>query len=224
MRNIHSAPTTFRILLVQEDAGLAQEVIESFSLVALDCHHIVGRDEVPQALTQVNPHLILWDNPSGGRAHLHLRELQSEQRIPVIVLTHEDDAVDTDMLGRGLIEDYVLKPVDPKLLALRVMAHLRAHEPPAKGVRNRGPAEWLPFGWTSCKACGFRGREESFRRSKPPLQVSSEQEHTGEVTCCPRCGQHGGTEQSLYTEHSDGTEQLAGSGALPAAEKLLTEE
>jgi len=185
---MYSAAPQFRVLLVQEDISTAREVIDSFWHLLLDCHNVPAHHALPDVLPQVDPHLILVDSEVNCRIDTFLTEISHISQVPVFLLTPEATPGEAELHHQHLVHDYVRKPFDARSLALRIIAHLRRleipekpdqglpfKELPARGLLSRGllhTREWLPYGWAACRACGYRGRRESFRHPLACADIS----------------------------------------------------
>ncbi len=119
-----------RILVVEDDIELAQLVREALQRdgyeVAL--HH--RGDTAVEAIRRIDPDLLVLDLMLPGSDGFDvLRQLRPAWRRPVLMLTARGDAFD-QVSGLELgADDYVVKPVLPRVLLARVKALLRRAAP-----------------------------------------------------------------------------------------------
>ncbi len=129
-----------RILLVEDDAALAELLIWHFEREDFAVEHTADGDEALM-LAREHPHdIVLLDwmiegGISGIEVCRRLRRLPDTANVPIIMLTargEEEDRV------RGLetgADDYVTKPFSPRELVARVGAVLRRVRPALAGER-----------------------------------------------------------------------------------------
>ncbi len=134
------------ILLVEDDVSLAQWISEY-----LQKHHydVVVEHRGDQAIKQVeilNPDLIILDLMLPGKNGFDIcRELKPVNPAPILMLTAKDDEVD-QIVGLELgADDYVIKPVKPRLLLTRIQVLLRRYYS-EKGRHSVDVVNQLNFG------------------------------------------------------------------------------
>lgn len=126
-----------RMLLVEDDASLAELLIWHFSREGFDVHHTIDGEESLLMAKETPPDIVLLDwmveGISGIEVCRRLRRAPETQNVPIIMLTargEEEDRV------RGLetgADDYVTKPFSPRELVARVGAVLRRVRPALAG-------------------------------------------------------------------------------------------
>ncbi|OYW88997.1 MAG: phosphate regulon transcriptional regulatory protein PhoB, partial [Sphingobium sp. 32-64-5] len=131
------------MLLVEDDAALAELLIWHFRKEDFDIAHTVDGEEALLLAQEHTPDIVLLDwmveSLSGIEVCRRLRRNSSTANVPIIMLTargEEEDRV------RGLetgADDYVTKPFSPRELVARVGAVLRRVRPALAG-------ETLTFG------------------------------------------------------------------------------
>lgn len=129
-----SAP---KLLLVEDDAALAELVEFRFRAEGYEVHVTDDGDEALIMAAEDTPDLVLLDwmitGTSGIEVCRRLRRAKETAHVPIIMLTargHEDDRI------RGLdtgADDYVTKPFSPRELVARVGAVLRRVRPALAG-------------------------------------------------------------------------------------------
>ncbi len=116
---------TNRILLVEDDLALGQQVVETLSRAGFDPHWVQDGD----AARQLDPdayRVIVLDLMLPGTYGMDLlKRFRLKSEVPVLILSARDDTADKI---RGLelgADDYVTKPFFPEELIARIKACLR---------------------------------------------------------------------------------------------------
>lgn len=128
-----------RMLLVEDDAALAELLIWHFSQEEFEVTHTVNGEEALLLAREAPPDIVLLDwmvaGLSGIEVCRRLRRAPETANVPIIMLTargEEEDRV------RGLetgADDYVTKPFSPRELVARVGAVLRRVRPALAGEK-----------------------------------------------------------------------------------------
>ena len=126
-----------RMLLVEDDASLAELLVWHFTREHFDVQHTIDGEESLLLARETPPDIVLLDwmveGISGIEVCRRLRRAAETQNVPIIMLTargEEEDRV------RGLetgADDYVTKPFSPRELVARVGAVLRRVRPALAG-------------------------------------------------------------------------------------------
>lgn len=129
--------TSPKLLLVEDDASLAELLEYRFESEGYDVRVTADGDEALQLAIEEVPDLVILDwmieGTSGIEVCRRLRRDKATARVPIIMLTAreaEDDRV------RGLetgADDYLTKPFSPRELLARVAAVLRRVRPALAG-------------------------------------------------------------------------------------------
>jgi DNA-binding response OmpR family regulator len=118
--------TPASVLLVEDDASLAQWIQDYLRGHGFQLHHIARGDEVVAWVQQYKPDIVILDVMLPGKNGFDIcRELRSFYSGPILMLTalnEETDEVQGLELGAN---DYLNKPVRPRILLARVKALLR---------------------------------------------------------------------------------------------------
>ena len=130
-----------RILLVEDDAMLAQAVGRALKQAAHTVQATASGDEADRILTGSDFDLVLLDlalpNMDGFEVLKRLRDRRN--RVPVLVLTARDSLADrVNGLDLGA-DDYLTKPFDLAELEARVRALIRRANASASGELVHGP-------------------------------------------------------------------------------------
>ncbi len=126
-----------RILLVEDDAALAELLIYHFTREDFEIQQTADGEEAMLLATESPPDLVLLDwmieGLSGIEVCRRLRRLPDTANVPIIMLTARGEEADR---VRGLetgADDYVTKPFSPRELVARVGAVLRRVRPALAG-------------------------------------------------------------------------------------------
>lgn len=121
-----------RILVVDDDAALAEMLTLVLHNEGFDSR-IVGRgDEAFAAFREYKPDLVLLDLMLPGTDGIEVcRQIRAESGVPIVMLTAKSDTVDVVLGLESGADDYVAKPFKPKELIARIRARMRHFEEPA---------------------------------------------------------------------------------------------
>lgn len=132
--------TTAHLLMIEDDARLAQMVQEYLGQSGFEVTHAGDGESGLEQLPLVQPELVILDLMLPGIDGLEvcrrIRSLSTSQaRVPVLMLTAKGDPMDR-IIGLELgADDYLPKPFEPRELLARVRAVLRRR---AEGGGNGG--------------------------------------------------------------------------------------
>jgi two-component system response regulator MtrA len=114
-----------RILLVEDDVALGQQVVDSLSQAGFEPHWVQDGDDA-RDLRPDDYRIIVLDLMLPGTYGMDLlKRYRSKSEVPVLILSARDDTADKI---RGLqlgADDYVTKPFFPEELLARIQACLR---------------------------------------------------------------------------------------------------
>jgi two-component system phosphate regulon response regulator PhoB len=126
-----------RILLVEDDAALAELLIYHFTRESFNVRQTADGEEAMLLAAESPPDLVLLDwmieGVSGIEVCRRLRRRPETANVPIIMLTARGEEADR---VRGLetgADDYVTKPFSPRELVARVSAVLRRVRPALAG-------------------------------------------------------------------------------------------
>ncbi len=132
-----------RILLVEDDQRLAELIRDYLQQQGFDVL-IEGRgDTAPGRILKESPDLLILDLMLPGKDGLSVcQQVRSEYPGPILILTAREDDMD-QVAGLELgADDYVKKPIEPRVLLARIRALFRRTE---KGAdQNRTSVPTLP--------------------------------------------------------------------------------
>ncbi len=116
----------FRVLLVEDDARLAELVTEYLSAYEFTVELVTRGDTALAAFKIAQPDAVVLDLMLPGMDGMVVcREIRAISAVPILILTAREDSYDeVSGLEQGA-DDYVNKPVQPRVLLARLRALLR---------------------------------------------------------------------------------------------------
>jgi DNA-binding response OmpR family regulator len=120
------------ILLVEDDLRLAELVSRYLENQGFHMSSVSRGDEVLELVQRDNPDLLILDLGLPGEDGFTIcRQLRPAYTNPILILTARDNDID-HVLGLELgADDYVIKPVEPRVLLARIGVLLRRSRPPS---------------------------------------------------------------------------------------------
>jgi DNA-binding response OmpR family regulator len=197
-----STVTQPSILLVEDDLRLAELVSRYLENNGLTMAVISRGDEVVERVQRDNPDLVILDLGLPGEDGFTIcRRLRPAYTNPILILTARDNDID-HVLGLELgADDYVIKPVEPRVLLARIGVLLRRSRPPANSVAGKV----LTFGRllinAASRAVKWDGRDVALSRNEFDLLVFLAS-HPGEIQSRERLF------KSLYNRDYDGLDRM----------------
>ena len=190
------------ILLVEDDLRLA-DLVSRYLLNHGFIVTIVSRgDEVVERVQRDNPDLVILDLGLPGEDGFSIcRRLRPEYANPILILTARDNDID-HVLGLELgADDYVIKPVEPRVLLARIGVLLRRN----RAAAPPGASKVLAFGRllinVVSRAVKWDGRDVALSRNEFDLLVFLAS-HPGEIQSRERLF------KSLYNRDYDGLDRM----------------
>jgi len=114
-----------RILLVEDDAALGQQVAATLSEAGFDPHWVRDGDAA-RALDPDDYRVIVLDLMLPGTYGMDLlKRYRAKSEVPVLILSARDDTADKIRALKLGADDYVTKPFFPEELVARIQACLR---------------------------------------------------------------------------------------------------
>ena len=116
----------YRILLVEDDSGIAQAICEQGAMWELDVRCVRNFHDVLGEFTAYEPQLVLMDISLPFFNGYHwCSEIRRVSRVPIIFLSSAADNMNIVMAMNMGADDFIAKPVDPMVLTAKVQAVLR---------------------------------------------------------------------------------------------------
>ncbi len=121
-----TSSNTKSVLLVEDDPDLASMVAEFLRGNGFDVAIEARGDSAVDRILSDKPDAVILDiNLPGKEGFEVCREVRSEYKGPILILTARGDEVD-EVIGLELgADDYMSKPVRPRVLLARLRSHLR---------------------------------------------------------------------------------------------------
>jgi DNA-binding response OmpR family regulator len=190
------------ILLVEDDLRLAELVSRYLDNHGFNITIVSRGDEVVPRVQLENPDLVILDLGLPGEDGFTIcRRLRPAYTNPILILTARDNDID-HVLGLELgADDYVIKPVEPRVLLARIGVLLRRSKPPVASP----PVKALSFGRlqinVSSRAVKWDGNPIALSRNEFNLLVFLAS-HPGEIQSRERLF------KSLYNRDYDGLDRM----------------
>lgn len=127
-----SNSTHHQLLVVEDDVELASLIGDYLTRHGFTVSIIGNGTEAAKAIIAQKPHIVLLDIMLPGMSGMDIcRTVRPHYTGPIIMLTALDEDMD-QMLGLELgADDYIIKPVQPRLLLSRIRALLRRTQAPS---------------------------------------------------------------------------------------------
>jgi DNA-binding response OmpR family regulator len=196
-----STPIIASIILVEDDLRLAELVSRYLDSNGFRVTVIARGDQVAAQVRRDPPDLIILDLGLPGEDGLSIcKQLRPAFANPILILTARDNDID-HVLGLELgADDYVVKPVEPRVLMARINALLRR-----SGVRVAAERKTLRFGRLHINAAArsvtLDGRCVALSSNEFDL-LAHLAAHAGEVQSREALFQH------LYRREYDGADRM----------------
>ena len=196
-----TAPQT-SILLVEDDLRLAELVSRYLGNHGFNMTVVSRGDEVVRLVRRDNPDLVILDlGLPGEDGFMICRQLRPAYTNPILILTARDNDID-HVLGLELgADDYVIKPVDPRVLLARIGVLLRRSRAPVALATGKT----LTFGRllinVGSRAVKWDGRPIQMSRNEFDLLVHLAS-HPGEIQSRESLF------KSLYNRDYDGLDRM----------------
>ena len=116
----------YKILLVEDDAGIAKEIADYAAGWGLEVHIVKNFEKVMEEFAAVQPHLVLLDiSLPYFDGYYWCSQIRKVSKIPVIFLSSAADNMNILMAVNMGADDFIAKPFDLSVLTAKVQAMLR---------------------------------------------------------------------------------------------------
>ena len=117
------------ILIIEDDERLANLIVSYLSKHQYDVAWYPRGDSAEQEIARLNPDIIILDVMLPGKSGFDIcRDIQAWYTGYVLIMTASEDNLD-EIIGLELgADDYLAKPVEPRLLLARIRALLRRRQ------------------------------------------------------------------------------------------------
>ncbi|KVQ64333.1 response regulator [Burkholderia territorii] len=140
-------PLKHRVLLIEDDDRLARLVREYLDCYEFEVTVVRRGDLAVAAIREHRPALVILDLMLPHLDGMEVcRRMRAFTNVPVLILTARADVYD-QIAGLEIgADDYVTKPIEPRVLVARARALLRRAQPAASEPHADTPAHELVFG------------------------------------------------------------------------------
>ena len=119
-------PTKGRVLVVDDDASLAEMLTIVLRQEGFDARSVTRGDQAMDQFRDYRPDVVLLDLMLPGKDGIDVcKEIRAESGVPIVMLTAKGDTVDVVVGLESGADDYVVKPFKPKELIARIRARVR---------------------------------------------------------------------------------------------------
>lgn len=116
----------FKLLLIEDDATLFQEIKERLTGWSYDVYGIVDFDQVMKQFTGVKPDLVIIDIQLPKYDGFHwCRMIRAHSNVPIVFLSSRDHPMDMVMSMQLGADDFIQKPFHFDVLIAKIQAILR---------------------------------------------------------------------------------------------------
>lgn len=116
----------YRIMIVEDDLGIAQGVAREAAKWNIECHIAERYDDILGEFAAVQPHLVVLDIGLPLYDGYHwCRQIRSVSKVPIIFLSSASDNLNIVMAINMGADDFVAKPFDGGVLLAKIQAMLR---------------------------------------------------------------------------------------------------
>lgn len=115
----------YKILLVEDDAGIAKEIADYASGWGLDVHIAKNFENIMAEFASVQPHLVLLDiSLPYFDGYYWCSQIRNVSKIPIIFLSSASDNMNILMAMNMGADDFIAKPFDRNVLIAKLSAML----------------------------------------------------------------------------------------------------
>lgn len=124
MRKVKTMP--YRILLVEDDRGIAQAIQTQANMWELEVHCVEDFHHVMAEFSAADPHLVLMDIslPCFNGYHW-CTQIRQVSKVPILFLSSAADNMNMVMAMNMGADDFLAKPFDQSVLMAKIQAMLR---------------------------------------------------------------------------------------------------
>lgn len=116
----------YRILLVEDDRGIAEAIEEQAKMWDLEVHCVQNFRNIMEEFSQVEPHLVLLDiGLPFFDGYYWCNLIRKVSKVPIIFISSAADNMNIVMAMNMGADDFIAKPFDQSVLMAKVQAMLR---------------------------------------------------------------------------------------------------
>ena len=116
----------YRLLIVEDDSGIAQAIKDQTKMWELDAHIVDNFRNVLNDFTELQPHIVLLDIALPFFNGYHwCQEIRKISKVPIIFISSASDNMNIVMAMNMGADDFIAKPFDMDVLVAKIHALLR---------------------------------------------------------------------------------------------------
>ncbi len=116
----------YRVLIVEDDAGIAEAIREQLEIYGMQAHCVTSFRQVLSDFAEFQPHLILLDIKLPFFHGYHwCGEIRKVSQVPIIFISSASDSMNIVTAMSMGADDFIAKPFDQNVLMAKVQALLR---------------------------------------------------------------------------------------------------
>lgn len=116
----------YRILLVEDDRGIAEAIKEQAAMWDLEVHCAENFRNIMEEFSKADPHLVLLDiGLPFFNGYYWCNEIRRVSKVPIIFISSAADNMNIVMAMNMGADDFIAKPFDQSVLMAKVQAMLR---------------------------------------------------------------------------------------------------
>ena len=116
----------YRILIVEDDAGIAEAVSEQAKMWNFETHSVTNFRNVMAEFAEFDPYLVLMDiGLPFFNGYYWCSEIRKVSRVPIIFISSASDNMNIVMAMNMGGDDFIPKPFDLEVLTAKIQALLR---------------------------------------------------------------------------------------------------
>jgi len=117
---------TQRILVVDDESSISELIATSLRFVGFDVRTAATGSQALSIAEEFKPHALILDVMLPDQDGFEVcREIRRNSSVPIIMLTDRGEELDEAMCLAAGADDFIAKPVSPRILALRVSTQIR---------------------------------------------------------------------------------------------------
>ncbi|MCW8877336.1 MAG: response regulator transcription factor [Kangiellaceae bacterium] len=136
-----------KILLVEDDIELASLVSEYLTKRNFEVIHVDHGNKATSKALELEPDLVILDLMLPGKDGISIcKEIRAQLQMPILMLTASDEPID-HVLGLEVgADDFVNKPIQPRILVARIEALLRRVGSPSQPSPTQSDSDLISAG------------------------------------------------------------------------------
>lgn len=125
----------YRLLLIEDDRGIAEIITEQAQMWELQVHNITNFRNIMSEFAAFDPHIVLLDISLPFFNGFHwCNEIRKVSKVPIIFISSASDNMNMVMAMNMGADDFIAKPFDQNVLMAKLQALLRRTYDFAVGV------------------------------------------------------------------------------------------